>query len=288
VSAAVDAVVVSYNSRETLRACVEPLTEIPGVAVTVVDNDSADGSLATIADLPVRAIASGRNGGFSFGCNLGARGGDAPYVLFLNPDARMEAAGLDALTGALDADPSVALAGPRLLDGDGALMHSMRRFPRVTSTWAQALFVHRLLPRARWTDELDRRAEHYDRPARPEWVSGACMLVRRSVFEELGGFDEGFFLYSEDTDLCRRIRDRGLEIAYEPGAVVRHRGGHSAPRSGLLAVLAASRSRYARLHARRGSAWLQVAGIRAGALTHALANLRRPATARGHLAALRA
>lgn len=284
----VDAVIVSYNSADTLRACVQPLAGMDHVAVTVVDNDSPEESLGVVADLDVRAVQSGRNGGFSFGCNVGAAQGQAPYILLVNPDAVLAQEDLDRMVAVLDAEPGVALVGPKLIDGDGTLMPSIRRFPRVLSTWAQALFLHRLLPRARWTDEINRRFEEYDRVAYPEWVSGACMLLRRSVLAEIGGMDEGFFLYCEDTDLCARIRARGYAIRYEPTAVAHHQGGASAPRAGLFPVLAVSRARYAAKHAAPWAAGAQRLGIAAGHLTHAAINVAQPAKRRGHMAALRA
>jgi N-acetylglucosaminyl-diphospho-decaprenol L-rhamnosyltransferase len=287
VSTDIDAVVVSYRSGATLRGCVESLAEVPGVRVTVVDNASPDDSLATIADLPLDVVRSPRNGGFSYGCNLGAARGQAPLLLFLNPDARIDASALDALREALLAQPSAALVGPRILDEDGALAWSQRRFPRRRSTFAQALFLHRLWPLASWTDELIRDPGVYERPGTPDWVSGACMLVRRAAFTDIGGFDEGFFLYCEDTDLCKRIWDLGFDVRYEPLATARHHGGHSAPRSGLLPVLAESRLRYARKHAGRTGATAQTAAIALHAATHWLAAARRPAHARGHAAALR-
>ncbi len=285
----VDAVVVSYNSRDTLRACVEPLLALPDVRVTVVDNDSPDGSLDAVAGLPVQAIQSGRNGGFGFGCNVGAAAGSAPLILFVNPDAALTGDALARLIAVIEAEPEVALVGPRLLEETGELMHSMRRYQRTRSMWAQALYLHRLLPRARWANEIETRDEAYDALAHPEWVSGACMLVRRDAFEVVGGFDDGFFLYCEDQDLCRRLRAAGGQIRYEPAAVVSHRGGHSAPRTSLYAVLAQSRIRVARKHNGRVQTALQRAAITTEALTHALAGLRRrPEHSRGHRAALRA
>jgi N-acetylglucosaminyl-diphospho-decaprenol L-rhamnosyltransferase len=284
----VDAVIVSYNSSDTLRDCVSSLLATPGVSVTVVDNASPDGSLETIADLPVKAIQSGRNGGFGFGCNIGLGAGEAPLVLFLNPDARLAPGALQAMEAVLDHEPGVALVGPKLYDGDGSLMPSQRHFPRVSSVWSHALFLHRLFPRARWADEVDRRWEDYEHPNEPDWVSGACMLARRSVLEQLGGFDDGFFLYCEDTDLCARLRQAGHRVRFEPSAVAHHVGGHSAPRSGLWPILAESRVRYARKHARGIGRALQSAGIAVHAFTHAVANARRPAHARGHMAALKA
>jgi N-acetylglucosaminyl-diphospho-decaprenol L-rhamnosyltransferase len=283
----IDVVVVSYNSRDTLRDCVEPLVGLPGVGVTIVDNASPDRSLEAIADLPVHAIDSGRNGGFGFGCNLGMAAGTAPFVLFLNPDARIDAEGLDGLAAVLDAEPDVAIVGPRLLEDGDRLVHSMRRYQRAGSTWAQALFVHRLLRRAAWANEILHDPALYEAVAHPEWLSGACMLGRRAALEPIGGFDEGFFLYCEDMDLCARLRAAGHEIRYEPGVAVHHEGGRSAPRASLYATLARSRTRYARLHHGTVSAVLQRAGLAVNALTHILTAAGRPERARGHAAALR-
>lgn len=278
----VDAVVVSYCSRDTLRSCVEPLAGMGGVSVTVVDNASPDRSLEVVADLPVRRIDAGRNAGFSAGCNLGAAAGSAPYILLLNADVRIRETDVAALTALLDGDPSVGLVGPRLLDEDGAVIPSQRRFPSVASSWAQALCLHRLAPRAMWTDEIVRT--DYGRPAAPDWISGACMLVRRDAFDRVGGMDEGFFLYSEDTDICKRLRGAGFDVRYEPQATVRHIGGASAPRSDLLATLAWSRVRYARLHSGRRQAALTALSLGVGAAVRAVGLVWRPRIARGHAA----
>jgi N-acetylglucosaminyl-diphospho-decaprenol L-rhamnosyltransferase len=284
----IDVVVVSYNSRDTLRDCVEPLVGLPGVSVTVVDNASPDRSLEAIADLPVQAIDSGRNGGFAFGCNLGMAAGSAPFVLFLNPDARIDASGLDVLAAALEAEPAVAIVGPRLFEDGDRLVPSMRRYQRTGSTWAQALFLHRVLRRAAWANEIVREPADYERVAYPEWLSGACMLGRRSALQPIGGFDEGFFLYCEDMDLCARLRAAGHEVRYEPAVAVHHEGGRSAPRASLYAILARSRTRYAREHYGPVSAFLQRAGLAANALTHVIVAAGRRERARGHAAALRA
>jgi GT2 family glycosyltransferase len=287
-SARVDAVVVSYNSRDTLRACVEPLSRMPGVAVTVVDNDSPDDALATIADLPLNVIRSGRNGGFAFGCNLGTAAGSAPYVLLLNPDARIDAAALDALCAVLDGDPQVAIAGPRTLADDGSLHHTQRNYPRARSSWAQALFLHRVFKRARWADEVIWDAAAYERPAAPEWLAGSCLLARRSALEAIGGFDERFFLYCEDVDLCHRLRDAGHEVRYVPAAVAHHVGGASAPRGTTLPIYARSRVLYARKYYRRPLVAIERVGVAVGEATHAAVSVPRPAKARAHVLALRA
>jgi GT2 family glycosyltransferase len=284
----VDVVVVAYNSADTIRACVESLTGRDDVRVVVVDNASPDDSLDQVSDLPITAVRAAGNGGFAAGCNLGIAAGDAPYVLLLNPDARPAADALDALVAVLDEHPGTGIVGPRLLDGDGGLAFSQRRFPEIRSTWAQAFFLHRVFPQARWVDELLRDTADYERPGTPEWVSGACMLIRRDLLEQIGGLDEGFFLYVEDLELCTVARERGWEIRFEPRAVVAHAEGHSADRSGLLALLARNRVLYARRHRGRVAALASAAGIALGCATHALTSIHRPRVARGHLAALRA
>jgi GT2 family glycosyltransferase len=266
----VDAIIVSYNSADCLRDAVESLDRIPGVRTIVVDNDSSDDSLATIADLEVTTVDAKRNGGFAAGCNLGWPLGTSPYVLFLNPDARIDQPSLERLAALLDGNPRIAVAAPKILGSDGTLQHSLRRFPRLRSTYAQALYLHRLAPTATWSDEIIRSREHYDRGGPQQWVSGACMLVRRSALEELGGWDSGFFLYCEDIDLCRRVQDAGLEVHYEPAAVARHQGGASASRASTLQYLAASRVRYAFAHRSRPAAFLECVGIALEACTRFL------------------
>jgi N-acetylglucosaminyl-diphospho-decaprenol L-rhamnosyltransferase len=281
-----DVVVVSYNSRDELRRCVEPLATLHGVNVVVVDNASADGSLDSVAELPVATIALAHNGGFSHGCNAGWRSASAPYVLFLNPDARIDAESLGKLVDVLEAQPAVGAVAPRILHADGTLEYSQRRFPRLRSTYARALFLHRLFPAASWTDELIRDPAAYAVSGAPDWVSGACVLVRRSVLEELDGFDEGFFMYCEDIDLCRRLRSAGHELVFEPQAVVSHEGGASAPRTSLLPVLAASRIRYAAKHRSTGGALLERLGVALEALTRLVVSRGGWAARAGHARSL--
>jgi GT2 family glycosyltransferase len=280
----VDAVVVSYNSRGELRACVAPLCRVDRIDLVVVDNASSDGSLEALAGLPVTSVQLRRNGGFAHGCNAGWRLGDAPFVLFLNPDAVIRPEDLDRLVQVLEREPEVGLVAPRIVDAGGALQWSQRRFPRLRSVYAQALFLHRLLPAA---DELVRDEEAYARPGSPDWVSGACMLVRRDLLERLDGFDEGFFMYCEDTDLCRRVRDAGYDVRFEPAAVAVHEGGASTPSGSMLPALAASRLRYARKHRGAAAAALERLGIGLSALTHAAAGRGGRSVRRGHARSLR-
>lgn len=281
----VDVVVVAYNSRSHLRAAVEPLTKDDRVAVVVVDNASADGCLETVADLDIRTIRLDRNGGFAHGCNTGLREGEAPYVLFLNPDAVIEPGSVLRLASVLEEEPGVGAVAPKIVDSEGRVDISLRRFPRARSTFAQALFLHRFFPRAPWVDEVVREPSMYERPGSPDWVSGACLMLRRTQLEQLGGWDQGFFLYCEDIDLCRRVRATGLQVRFDPSAVAVHEGGASHPRAELLPVLAASRIRYAAKHGGLAASTLERAGVALGAFTHMLVG-RGAAARRGHARAL--
>lgn len=234
----------------------------------------------------METIALERNGGFAHGCNVGAAAGSNPYVLFLNPDASIDADAVQRLVDAMEADARIGAAAPRIFEPDGSPDYSLRRFPRLRSTYAQALFLHRLFPDAAWVDEVIRESAVYERPGPVEWVSGACFLVRRTVLAQLGGLDESFFHYSEDMDICARIWKAGYEVRYVPEAVAEHEGGASAPRSALLPILAASRIRYANKHDRPLVALLGRAGVALGAATHAIVSSGGWAARQGHLRSL--
>ena len=240
-------VVVSYNSRDRLRSCVEPLLLLPS-DVIVVDNASPDPSLEVVDDLSLKAIQLRRNGGFAHGVNAGWRAGTGRYVLLLNPDARIDGDSLRALVDVLDEEPSVGAVAPRIVHD--------RRLARPLATPLSApqvdvraaLFLHRLFPEATGpTSSFATRTPMRDagRPTGFRAPASSCGAKRSRSWT---GCDEGFFMYGEDIDLCRRLRSAGYELVFEPAAVVEHEGGASAPRANLLPVLAASRLRYAAKH----------------------------------------
>lgn len=279
----VDVVTVAYNSADELRACVEQLAQSERVAVFVVDNASSDGGLATVADLDLVAIPLETNRGFAQGCNVGWQRGRAPYVLFLNPDARIAEDAVERLVGILEAEPGVGAAAPIIMHPDGTNAYSLRRFPTLTTTFASALFLHRIAPTRAWTDELIRDPARYEKRWTPEWVSGACILVRRSLLEQLGGWDERFFLFGEDMDLCHRIRDAGHTIVFDPEAVCVHVGGASAPKDEMLPILVESRLKYLAKHHGRLAWNAYRAGLCLSAATHAVLG---HGARKGHLRAL--
>ena len=242
--ARVDVVVVTYNSRDMIRACVEPLCRHPDIDVIVVDNNSSDGTLDAIAGLGVHTIPRNDNLGFAFACNQGWRAGGSPFVVFLNPDTRADAADILGLADVLAEQPAVGAVGPLIHDEDGHLHVSQRRFPSAAISLASAFFVPRLRPSTRWslTSSLRRIYQH---SGSPDWVSGACVAVPRALLERIGGLDERFFMYYEDADLGRRLRDAGFDIRFEPHVSIVHVGGASAPRARLIPVMTESRILYA-------------------------------------------
>jgi GT2 family glycosyltransferase len=281
----VDVVIVAYNSRDQIRDCVTPLLELGWARTIVVDNASPDRSGDAVADLPLTLVRAEQNRGFGAGCNLGWRAGSAPAVLFLNPDATISGDSLRTLAEVLEHEPKIGIVGPRIVDDEGILDFSIRRFPRLRSTFAQAVFAHRLAPGADWTDEVVRDPGRYAATGDADWLSGACLLVRRSLLEQLGGFDERFFMYCEDTDICRRSWDLGRPVRFVAAAEAGHEGGQSAPRSSLLPVLARSRVLYAERHRGRAAAAGERFGVALGALAHAAVGRGGRAVRTGHLAA---
>jgi GT2 family glycosyltransferase len=267
----IDAVVVTYNSREQIRQCIGGLLGSDDVdVVTVVDNASTDGTADELADLGVRLIERQTNDGFAIACNVGWRAGDAPFVLIVNPDVTIEGESVQALVSLLERRPDVAAVGPRIVDPRGALEFSQRRFPRLRSTFAQAVLLHRVFPKADWTDEVIRDPASYESAQTPDWVSGACIMIRRDALVAVDGLDEGFFMYREDVDLCRRVRSTGCDVGFDPSARCTHAGGASAPRSSLLPVLAESRIRYTRKHSGQLAAVFERLGVALGAAVHVI------------------
>lgn len=208
--------------------------------------------------------------------------------MFLNPDARIESESLHRLVTVLRADPTLGGIGPRTLDDGGQLHRTQRRFPRLRSTYAQALGLHRVAAFSSWAGEVIQDPAAYTQPGSPDWLSGSCVLMRRAALEDVGGMDEGFFLFSEETDLFRRLRGRGWGVRFEPKATAYHQGYGSAPWETVTPILVRSRVRYARKHHGGLVAVLEAIGVTIDSLARAAAWVHRPTRRRGHLAAARA
>jgi hypothetical protein len=233
-----DVGIVAYRSRDLLDACLTSLAQNPSgrrMAVVVVDNDSRDGTAELVRGCrDVELIEAGGNLGFSAATNLALRRGQARYFLALNPDTRVHPRSLDTLLELMDANPRIGIAGCRLERTDGTFDHAARRsFPTPLGALAHFTGIGR---RAGAPAALNQyRAPDVDRGP-VDAVNGAFMLIRRSMLDEIGPFDEGYWLYMEDLDLCYRAAKAGWLTWYEPSVVVTHvKGGSSGRHRGLRA-----------------------------------------------------
>ena len=220
----VSAVVVSYNSAAYLPDCVRSLRSEGVDEVVVVDNASSDASVQTVlaTDPAVDVVETGGNLGFGSAANRGVARTEGDYMLILNPDTVVEPGTVKALVEALVRDPGLAVVGPRMENVDGTLYPSVRRFPNMGVAFGHA-FLGLVWPRNRFTRSYRMLDWDHDRPAADvDWVGGACFLVRRSAFDAVAGFDEAYFMYVEDVDLCWRLGRAGWRIGYEPAGRVVH------------------------------------------------------------------
>jgi GT2 family glycosyltransferase len=234
-----DVVIVSYRCREHVRRCLASLERHApaGTNVWVVDNDSRDGTAALVRDdFPsVTLIESGENAGFARATNRGIAAGGAPYVLALNPDTEVFADTLPTLLRVLDEHPEIGIAGPRLEQPDGTFDHASRRsFPTLLGALGHFSGIGRRVERGPLAQY---RAPDVERGP-VDAVNGAFMLIRRAALEQVGLFDEGYWMYMEDLDLCFRFKQAGWLTWYEPGARAMHVKGGSAGRRSPRLVLA--------------------------------------------------
>jgi GT2 family glycosyltransferase len=226
----VSAVIVHYKTRDDTVGAVRALAATsPEAEIVVVDNASGDsiGPILSREAPAARVAVEPENRGYGAACNRGAREISRPFLLFLNSDAFVQPGAVDALVAALDSDPGAAAVGPRLVNPDGTLQPSILRLPTLWRIFCESSGLAFLAGgRGPFRGHSATREDHSTAHA-VESVKGAAMLVRRSAFEHVGGFDEGFFLYAEESDLATRLRGLGWRVLFEPSARVVHRGGAS-------------------------------------------------------------
>ncbi|MHB1576401.1 MAG: glycosyltransferase family 2 protein [Candidatus Dormibacteria bacterium] len=261
---AVRVVICTYQSASEVADAISSCLD-QGLAqeqLTVVDNHSSDGTPEVVAgQFPgVRLMSLRRNLGFAAAVNRGAEGSGGEFVLLLNPDARLAGGALDHMVIALLADPLRGAVSPRILRPDGALDRACRRtFPSPEIAVYRLLGLSRLLPRSARMGAYNLTHISPELPMVVDSGSGACLLVRRQVWDQVGGLDEGYFMYGEDLELCWQIRELGRHVWYEPSASVLHLKGRSSEKAALAMLVHFHYSmwRFYSRHYRRGAqGWL--------------------------------
>jgi GT2 family glycosyltransferase len=251
-AARVSAIVVSFNTRDELLACLHALFAHAGVPLEaiVVDNASGDGSAEAVRSRfpAARLIANTANLGFSRANNQALAAARGEYVLVLNSDCEVRAGAVAALCAVLDRRPEAGIVGPRTVGSDGGPQVSFGPALTPLAEWRQARLV-RGVKQGR-PDAVRRALALAAREHEPDWVSASCLLARRAALEAVGGFDESFFLYEEDVDLCLRVRRAGWRVVYTPAAEVVHHLGRSMDQAPQRARLEYHRShlRFYRKH----------------------------------------
>ncbi|MDZ4243656.1 MAG: glycosyltransferase family 2 protein [Candidatus Doudnabacteria bacterium] len=223
--------IVNWNTRDLLIKCINSiLNNAPSFdyEIIVVDNNSKDGSVETLTNLlghnkKIRLLQSLRNLGFARANNYAFQNSIGEYIFALNPDTEVHPCAIDLLVSYMEAHPAVGVAGPKLLNPDGTVQQSVRRFPTIPSSVLVFSGLYRIFrPRRYLMDDFD-----YNHEADVDQVMGAALLTRRSIIEKLGLFDENFWLWYEEVDFCKRVKDAGYQVKFYPGAQVMHRGAES-------------------------------------------------------------
>lgn len=224
-------VILNWNTRDYLVEALCSITEQEwqhNIEVIVVDNASQlDNSVEVVQrDFPqVHLIANPTNVGFSAGNNIGLRVARGHYILFLNPDTIVHKGALDILVDWMDKHPGIGACGPKLLNPDGSLQASCRSFPSIGAGFFRNTPLGRLFPNNPWTRSYLMQDFSHDREAAVDWLSGSALLIRREALAQVGPWDEKFFMYCEDVDLCYRLKEASWARFYVPHATITHRIG---------------------------------------------------------------
>jgi GT2 family glycosyltransferase len=244
-------IVVSTNEANWLRPCLTSVLEHRGecsLDVVVADNESTDGTSELVeTEFPEARVVRCSNRGFAHANNQGLMTCNARYALFLNPDTEVLEGTFEGLVRALDARPEVGLAGVRQLTADGELHPTIRRFPNAMRAFWEAMGSERFPFQAPWLGERELDLRRYEQEVDCDWTSGSFMVARREALESAGFMDERFFIYSEEPDLCLRMKKAGWGIRHLPTMTILHHAG----KAGLSPKIAAQDAYARRQHARK-------------------------------------
>jgi GT2 family glycosyltransferase len=226
----VSIIIVNWNTKELLNDCILSVPAGAGdisFEIIVVDNASDDGSVKMLEEnFPeVILIKNNKNIGFSAGCNQGAKRAEGKYLFFLNPDTILLNGSLQKLIEFSERKPWIGAAGPQMTGKDGKIQNSVRQFPRMRDFLIRDTFFKWIFPVGKKKKTIIRLSQK--EPASVQQISGAAFLIRRDLWENIDGMDERFFMFYEEVDLCKRLKDLGYGIYYLPEAKIIHRGGGS-------------------------------------------------------------
>jgi GT2 family glycosyltransferase len=243
-------IVVNWNAREDLRACLRSLEAEPPSSVShsvwVVDNASTDGSADMVqAEFPdVHLFANSENVGFSRANNQAIAQSDSRYVFLLNSDATIHPGALETLVRWADENPQTGIIGPKVLNPDGTLQFSCRRFPSLEAGFFRNTYLGRLFPNNKPSQDYLMSEFDHATTRTVDWVSGCAMLIRQETIAQIGSLDERFYMYCEDVDLCERAGRFGWNVAYLPDALVTHAIGRSSDKDAEKMIWEFHRSWY--------------------------------------------
>jgi GT2 family glycosyltransferase len=244
-------VVVTYDALPWIDRCLE---SVAGLDTVVVDNASSDGTVGAVRErFPAVRIVEAENRGLAAGWNRGLAETSAEHVLVLNADAWLVDKALDALVAAAARHARAAVVGPRLLNPDGSLQRSVRGFPSAWRLATEYLYLRKLAPRSQALNAFYGAGFDHASEREVEWLMGSCMLLRRTAYDDVGPFDERYFLFSEEVDWMRRASDRGWSVVFTPEAHCVHVGGASHGGQ-LFRENVKGNLRYLSLHGRPGEA----------------------------------
>jgi hypothetical protein len=247
----IDVVIVNYNSTSYLLDCISSMhratPEGVKIRICVFDNASEDGVCRIKGQFPeVDLLCSRKNIGFARGVNYAMARGGAPYVLVLNPDTSVDSFFIKEIIEFMEKNQDIGIVGPKILDSSSRIQGSARRFPNAkTALFGRSTFLSRLFPNNSQTRiNIPAYSCKDCKPIDVDWVSGACMIVRRKAVEQVGMLDERFFMYWEDADWCRRMREHGWRVVFFPGCQIVHYTGVSSRKNFMQSILEFHKSAY--------------------------------------------
>jgi GT2 family glycosyltransferase len=268
---AISVIIASWNAKDYLVNCLatfQPQVIAQNGEIVVVDNCSRDGSADAVAEAfpEVKLVRNSQNLGFAGANNIGIRQSHGRYICLANSDVTVPAGTIERLVQYLDQHPQIGVLGPKVLNGDGTVQFSCWTFPSLWNTFCRALALDAIFPKSRVFASQLRRLSSFDDVQPVDAVSGCFMIVRSSALKKVGNLDDGFFMYSEDKDWCRRFWQAGWSVVYCPVVAITHYGGGSSANAPLRFALEMERANQ-RFYAKHYSR-LQQSGFKAIALFH--------------------